>query len=67
MPAETTNYMILGFAVAVVVLGLHMASFPLRIRNLRADLAALQTTPKRKPAAKKAKTAKRKAAAKRRR
>lgn len=70
MPAETTNYMILGFAVVAVVLGLHLASFPIRIRSLRADLAALQ--PARKPAAKKRKPAakaatKRKAASKRRR
>lgn len=72
MPIETTNYMILGFAVTFVTMGLHLASFPLRTRNLKADLQVLQTAAKpakkaakkaaaKKPAAKKAakKTAKR--------
>ena len=62
MPAETTNYMILGFAVTFIAFGLHLASFPLRIRNLRADLAALQSTPKRKTAAKRKPAARRKTA-----
>jgi hypothetical protein len=66
MPAETTNYLILGFAVTLAVLGVHLASFPIRIRNLRADLAALQASPGRK-AAPKRKAAKRKPAVKRRR
>lgn len=56
MPIETTNYMILGFAVAFVTIGLHLFSFPLRTRNLKADLQLLQAKPKtaaKKPAAKK--------------
>lgn len=70
MPIETTNFMILGFAVSFAIIGLHLLSFPMRIRNLRADLSALQ--PARKAAAKKRKPAakaavKRKAASKRRR
>lgn len=46
MPIETTNYMLLGFAVAFVTIGLHLVSFPLRTRNLKADLQVLETVPK---------------------
>jgi len=56
MPIETTNYMILGFAVAFVTIALHLFSFPLRTRNLKADLQLLDAKPKtaaKKPAAKK--------------
>lgn len=65
MPIETTNYMLLGFAVAFITIGLHLVSFPLRTRNLKADLQALETAPKvsTKPAGKKA-AAKKKAAPK---
>lgn len=66
MPAETTNYLILGFAVIFLVFGLHLASFPLRIRNLRADLNALQALPRRKAAAKGKKAAQRKPARRKR-
>ncbi len=63
MPIDTTNYMILGFAVTFVTMALHLASFPLRTRNLKADLQVLQTTAR---PAKKAvkKTAAKKTAAK---
>lgn len=55
MPIETTHYMLLGFAVAFVTMGLHLLSFPLRTRSLKADLQALgnpAAKPKAKPAAK---------------
>lgn len=47
-PAETTSYMILGFAVIFSVLLIYLASFSLRSRNLRSDLELLEK-PKRKP------------------
>lgn len=43
-PAETTGYMILGFAVIFGVLFLHLASFATRKRSLAADLQALQAS-----------------------
>ncbi|MCW5879192.1 MAG: hypothetical protein KIS80_10045 [Anaerolineales bacterium] len=59
---ETSNYMILGFAVVFAVMLLHLISLPLRYRNLQADLAVLEeqkpakkAAPKKKPAAKKRK------------
>ena len=63
MPIETTNYMILGFGIAFAVIGLHLASFPLRVKNLKADYEILRSA---KAAPKKAakKTAVKKAAKK---
>lgn len=58
---ETTNYMILGFAVIFTVLFVHIASFSIRSRNLTRDLEileGLQSQPVKK--AKKASKAKRK-------
>ncbi len=55
---ETSNYMILGFAVVFAVMLLHFISLPLRYRNLQADLAVLQEqkparkAPGKKPTAK---------------
>lgn len=56
---ETTNYMILGFAVIFGVLFLHLASFVVRSRSLNRDLAMLEQLdkkPAKKKAAKKKKT-----------
>ena len=64
MPIETTNYMLLGFAVAFVTIGLHLVSFPLRTRNLKADLQALETVPKASAKATGKKVVAKKAAAK---
>lgn len=50
---ETTNYMILGFAVVIGVMLLHAASLPLRYRNLQADLAVLEEEGKAAPSSKK--------------
>lgn len=63
MPIETTNYLILGAVITFGAIALHLLSFPLRARNLQADLDALQVAPAtKKPAAKK--PAAKKAAAK---
>lgn len=47
-PAETTNYMILGFAVIFGVLVFYLASFRLRSRNFYKDLELLENL-KKKP------------------
>lgn len=47
--AETTNYMILGYAVIFGVLFLHLASFVVRNRNLRHDLEMLEKLNKKSP------------------
>jgi hypothetical protein len=55
-PAETTNYLIFGFAVIFGVLILHIASISFRVRNLRADLILLEgirKKGKKKPAKRK--------------
>lgn len=36
-PAETTNYMIMGYTVIFVVLGLYLVSLYIRNRNLKRD------------------------------
>lgn len=41
-PAETTTYMIAGYAVIFAVMLLYLASLYLRRRNLRQDLELLQ-------------------------
>jgi hypothetical protein len=46
-PAETTSYLILGFAVIFGALMLHIASVSMRARNLKADLALLETLGKK--------------------
>lgn len=63
MPIETTNYMILGFGIAFAVIGLHLASFPVRAKNLKADYEILRSAKPAKKAAPK-KAAKKKAAKK---
>lgn len=41
-PAETTNYMIAGYAVIFGVMLVYLASLYIRFRNLRQDLELLQ-------------------------
>jgi hypothetical protein len=41
-PAETTGYMILGFAVIFGVLAIHLVSLRLRRRNFEQDLEVLK-------------------------
>lgn len=41
-PAETFNYMLLGFGVILGVMGLYVANIALRFRNMRHDLRVLQ-------------------------
>lgn len=40
-PAETTGYMIAGYAIILLVMGLYIFSLWLRQRNLQQDLATL--------------------------
>lgn len=46
MPIETTNYMILGFAVTFGAIALYTISLTLRIRNLKADHQILKSAAK---------------------
>ena len=41
-PAETTNYMIAGYAIIFGVMGLYLLSLYLRRRNLNQDLEILE-------------------------
>jgi hypothetical protein len=41
-PAETTGYMIAGYAILFVVMGLYLLSLWLRQRNLQQDLDTLE-------------------------
>ncbi len=41
-PAETTDYMIAGYAVIFTVMFLYMGSLALRRRNLERDIALLE-------------------------
>lgn len=41
-PADTFNYMLLGFAVILGVMGLYIANIALRFRSMRRDLKVLQ-------------------------
>lgn len=50
---DATSYMILGFAVAFLVIFLHLGSFLVRYRNLARDISLLEELNK-KPAKKKA-------------
>jgi len=42
-PAETTTYMIAGYAVIFSVMFLYLGSLALRRRNLEQDIALLET------------------------
>ncbi|MFZ6030479.1 MAG: hypothetical protein ACOYYS_22455 [Chloroflexota bacterium] len=46
-PAETTGYMIAGYAVLFIVMGLYLASLWLRRRNLEQDLEMLEELDKK--------------------
>jgi hypothetical protein len=50
---ETTNYLILGSAVVFGIGGLHLISLAVRNRNLREQLAMLETKPAKKATKKK--------------
>lgn len=41
-PAETTNYYIAGYVIFFAVMGIYLASFYVRNRNLRRELALLE-------------------------
>lgn len=41
-PAETFNYMVLGFSVILGVLFIYIVSILVRFRNLKKDIALLQ-------------------------
>jgi cytochrome c-type biogenesis protein CcmH/NrfF len=41
-PAETTNYMILGYSVIFIVLAIYLVSLYVRRRNLMRDEALLE-------------------------
>lgn len=41
-PAETFNYMVLGYAVILGVLFLYILSFMVRLRNMKRDYKMLQ-------------------------
>jgi hypothetical protein len=41
-PAETTGYMIAGYAILFVVMGIYLFSLWLRQRNLQQDLETLE-------------------------
>ena len=41
-PPDTSGYMILGYIVALVVMGLYIFSLYIRNRNLKQDLAMLE-------------------------
>ncbi|MFN8412826.1 MAG: hypothetical protein U0Z26_10595 [Anaerolineales bacterium] len=40
---NTSNYMILGYALALITMGLYVASMYIRNRNLKRDLETLQS------------------------
>lgn len=46
MPPDTTNYMILGYAVTVLILAALILYLVIRARNLRAELRMLETIEK---------------------
>ncbi|MGH2583085.1 MAG: hypothetical protein ACRDFQ_09360 [Anaerolineales bacterium] len=48
-PAETTNYLILGYSVILGVILVHLASLRLRFRNAQDDLEALSKLSKNPP------------------
>ncbi|MGA9533899.1 MAG: hypothetical protein WBR18_14360 [Anaerolineales bacterium] len=41
-PADTFNYMLMGFAVIVGVMAVYIANIALRFRNMRHDLRVLR-------------------------
>jgi len=41
-PADTTGYMIAGYAIAFIVMGIYVASIYVRTRNLNQDRETLE-------------------------
>ncbi|MBN1666030.1 MAG: hypothetical protein JW862_03050 [Anaerolineales bacterium] len=41
-PAETTNYFIAGYTIIFLVMGLYVASYFIRFRNLRQEIQLLE-------------------------
>lgn len=52
---DTSGYMIAGYAVAFVTLGIYIASLYIRNRNLKQDLAVLESMQVNQPKTTKAK------------
>jgi len=41
-PADTWNYFLMGYGICFTVMGLYVASYFVRFRNLRQELALLE-------------------------
>jgi uncharacterized membrane protein YciS (DUF1049 family) len=52
---DTSGYMIAGYAVAFITMGIYIFSMVLRNRNLKQDLKTLESMQAEKPKAKKSK------------
>jgi hypothetical protein len=50
---DTSNYMIAGFVVSFVTMGLYIVSLYLRSRNLKQDIETLESLQDEKPKSKK--------------
>lgn len=48
-PAETANYMILGFGVILGLIGLYLVSLAVRWRNAQRDLRMLEEIEAKRP------------------
>lgn len=48
-PAETINYMLMGFGVILGVLGLYLLSMGVRYRNLQQDAEVIAALEEQKP------------------
>jgi hypothetical protein len=44
-PPNTTDFLILGYAVFFLVMGIYLASLAVRFRNLKRDLEILEEEP----------------------
>jgi hypothetical protein len=49
---DTSGYMIAGFAVSFIVMGVYVASLYIRNRNLKQDIETLESMQDEKPAKK---------------
>ena len=52
---DTSGYMIAGYAIAFITMGIYIFSMVLRRRNLQQDLETLESMQAEKPKAKKSK------------
>jgi hypothetical protein len=50
---DTSSYMIAGFAVTFITMGIYIASLYIRSRNLKQDIDALESMQTEKPKTKK--------------